>query len=112
MLLAMAAMIFASCDKTNENTPHSALRMPLDGSSNVTVGDVPGSGWNSWTPSAGAPISSFSVDFEHGIPEGWTVVDGNNDGYTWCLTSAISSLTCEPTSSIKTNTCSTSYRST
>jgi len=31
----------------------------------------------------------FSVDFEAGMPVGWTVIDANNDGYTWCLTSAI-----------------------
>ncbi|KWW26648.1 MAG: hemagglutinin protein HagA, partial [bacterium P3] len=34
---------------------------------------------------------AFSVDFEAGLPAGWTVVDGNNDGYTWCLTSNIPS---------------------
>ena len=33
----------------------------------------------------------FSVDFEAGLPDGWTVIDGNNDGWTWCLTSAIPS---------------------
>ena len=33
--------------------------------------------------------TEFSVDFENGLPEGWTVVDANNDGWTWCLTSAI-----------------------
>ena len=32
---------------------------------------------------------SFSVDFEGGMPAGWTVNDANNDGWTWCLTSAI-----------------------
>ncbi len=32
---------------------------------------------------------AFSVDFEAGLPAGWTVIDGNNDGWTWCLTSAI-----------------------
>ena len=42
-------------------------------------GDTPGPG--------GA--GTFSVDFESGMPEGWTVIDGNNDGWTWCLTSAI-----------------------
>ena len=33
--------------------------------------------------------SSFNVDFEGGLPEGWTTIDGNNDGYTWTATSAI-----------------------
>jgi hypothetical protein len=44
-------------------------------------GDTPGPG-----PGAG---DAFSVDFEGGLPAGWTVIDANNDGYTWCLTSAI-----------------------
>ena len=29
------------------------------------------------------------VDFEEGLPEGWTILDDNADGYTWCLTSEI-----------------------
>ena len=37
------------------------------------------------------PGTTFSVDFETGLPEGWTIIDGNNDGYTWCLTSNIPS---------------------
>ena len=32
---------------------------------------------------------TFTVDFEGGLPTGWNVIDANNDGYTWCLTSAI-----------------------
>ena len=44
-------------------------------------GGTPGPG-----PGAG---DAFSVDFEGGLPAGWTVVDANNDGWTWCLTSAI-----------------------
>ena len=31
----------------------------------------------------------LTVDFESGLPTGWNVIDANNDGYTWCLTSAI-----------------------
>ena len=30
-----------------------------------------------------------TCDFESGLPAGWTVIDGNNDGLTWTLTSAI-----------------------
>ena len=37
----------------------------------------------------GGQASTFEVGFEGGMPEGWNVIDGNNDGYTWCLTSAI-----------------------
>ena len=33
----------------------------------------------------------ISEDFENGMPEGWTIIDANNDGYTWCLTSNIPS---------------------
>ena len=44
-------------------------------------GETPGPG-----PGEG---DAFSVDFEGGLPAGWTVIDGNNDGWTWCLTSAI-----------------------
>ena len=44
-------------------------------------GDTPGPG-----PGTG---DAFSVDFEGGLPTGWTVIDANNDGWTWCLTSAI-----------------------
>ena len=32
--------------------------------------------------------STFTQDFEDGLGE-WTVIDANNDGTTWCLTSAI-----------------------
>ena len=35
--------------------------------------------------------ASFTEGFEGGLPSGWNVIDGNNDGYTWCLTSAIPS---------------------
>ena len=41
------------------------------------------------TPPTGG--SSFTEGFESGMPEGWNVIDGNNDGWTWCLTSAIPS---------------------
>jgi len=37
------------------------------------------------------PGDAFSVDFEAGLPAGWNVIDANNDGWTWCLTSNIPS---------------------
>ena len=40
---------------------------------------------------SGSGSSSFSEGFENGMPEGWTVLDANNDGTTWCLTSDIPS---------------------
>ena len=39
--------------------------------------------------STGGNASTFTEGFEGGMPAGWNVVDANNDGYTWCLTSAI-----------------------
>ena len=35
---------------------------------------------------SGGSASTFTEGFEGGMPEGWTVVDANNDGYTWCMT--------------------------
>ena len=61
---------------------------------------VSSTGWAMWgaegtpvgpTPGPGGNASTFDVDFEAGMPEGWNVIDGNNDGWTWCLTSAIPS---------------------
>jgi hypothetical protein len=50
----------------------------------------------SWEYPGGGPVppgqgDSFSVDFEAGMPAGWNVIDGNNDGWTWCMTSNIPS---------------------
>ena len=42
------------------------------------------------TPGPGpGQASTFTVGFEGGLPEGWTTIDGNNDGNTWTATSAI-----------------------
>ena len=30
-----------------------------------------------------AEVPSYFTDFEHGLPEGWTTIDADNDGYTW-----------------------------
>ena len=35
------------------------------------------------------PTGGWTEGFEGGMPAGWTVIDGNNDGWTWCMTSAI-----------------------
>ena len=50
--------------------------------------DIPVPGGN--TPGGGS-ASSFSEGFEGGMPADWNVIDGNNDGWTWCMTSAIPS---------------------
>ena len=53
-------------------------------------------GWAMWegatpTPTPGPTPGggSFTEGFENGLPADWTIVDANNDGYTWCLTSDI-----------------------
>ena len=53
-------------------------------SHNNPGGNTPGGG-------QGGNGDTFSVDFEGGLPAGWSVIDGNNDGWTWCATSAIPS---------------------
>lgn len=40
----------------------------------------------------GGSASTFTEGFEGGMPEGWTVVDANNDGTTWTMTSDIPSV--------------------
>ena len=47
--------------------------------------EYPGGGVN---PQPGQG-DAFSVDFEAGLPAGWNVIDGNNDGWTWCTTNNI-----------------------
>lgn len=32
---------------------------------------------------AGQEETSYFTDFEHGLPEGWTTIDADGDGYTW-----------------------------
>jgi hypothetical protein len=36
----------------------------------------------------GEGVTSFSVDFENGIPADWTTIDANNDGFNWMAASA------------------------
>ena len=40
----------------------------------------------------GGNASTFTEGFEGGMPEGWTVIDANNDGTTWTMTSDIPSV--------------------
>ena len=54
--------------------------------------------WNGATPTPGpgpgpqpGTGSTFEEGFESGMPTDWNVIDGNNDGWTWCLTSNIPS---------------------
>ena len=43
------------------------------------------------TPPGPQPGTGWTEGFESGMPAGWNVIDANNDGWTWCLTSAIPS---------------------
>ena len=64
----------------------------LEGSvdlADVTLTWAGGAGTGPTPPPTGA--TTFTEGFESGLPTGWTVVDGNSDGWTWCLTSAIPS---------------------
>ena len=68
----------------------------FNGASNVTAAQSENVVNISWempdapTPPA-PPTGGWQVGFEEGMPEGWTVLDANNDGTTWCLTSDIPS---------------------
>ena len=52
--------------------------------------------WSLTTPisggGTGGNASTFTEGFEGGMPEGWTVIDANNDGTTWTMTSDIPSV--------------------
>ncbi|KWW28025.1 MAG: hemagglutinin protein HagA, partial [bacterium F083] len=59
---------------------------------------VSSTGWAMWgaegTPGGGGggqggQGSTFSENFDAGMPAGWTTVDANNDGYNWVLGSQI-----------------------
>ena len=65
------------------------------------VSEEPGTATLTWTLPEGTnpnpptpptpPTGGFEEGFENGMPSGWTVLDANNDGWTWCLTSEIPS---------------------
>ena len=57
---------------------------------NVGVGIQPPVGGTVTVPEAGRTIEDLYFDFDNGM-QGWSVIDANNDGYTWTLTSAIPS---------------------
>ena len=39
-------------------------------------------------PGPGGDADTFTVNFDGGMPAGWTTIDADNDGYTWILGSA------------------------
>ena len=61
---------------------------------------VSSTGWAMWDaqgaaptpgpqPGPGGDASTFSENFDAGLPAGWTTIDANNDGYNWVLGSQI-----------------------
>ncbi|MDO5316884.1 MAG: choice-of-anchor J domain-containing protein, partial [bacterium] len=68
---------------------------------------VSSTGWAMWgaegTPVAPTPPgtgSTFSVDFESGMPDGWTTIDADGDGYNWVLGSAVGGIYLIPGASL------------
>ena len=63
------------------------------GNTNVTLAWTSGTAPTPPTPPTppAPPTGGFEEGFENGMPSGWTVLDANNDGWTWCLTSEIPS---------------------
>jgi hypothetical protein len=43
--------------------------------------------WGEETPGPGCEGDEFTVDFEAGLPAGWTTIDADGDGYNWNLAS-------------------------
>ena len=74
---------YTACDNFNGVSDLAAAEQGNDVKLTWTMPGAPGPG-----PQPGA---GWTEGFESGMPEGWSVIDGNNDGYTWCLTSAIPS---------------------
>ena len=63
-------------------------------------------GWAMWEDMSGSsPViptdgDSFSVDFESGMPAGWTTIDADGDGYNWVLGSAVGGIYLIPGASL------------
>ncbi|MBR4148076.1 MAG: choice-of-anchor J domain-containing protein [Bacteroidales bacterium] len=83
----LADFVYWDCDHVDTQIDTLTGEVEL---ADVTLNWTTGSGTGP-TPPPGGGGDSFIVDFESGLPAGWTVIDANNDGYTWCLTSAIPS---------------------
>ena len=84
---------FVTADFTYMSCDHVASQVEdLEGSvdlADVTLTWAGGNGSGPTPPPTNG--DTFTEGFESGMPTGWTVVDGNNDGWTWCMTSAIPS---------------------
>ncbi len=63
-------------------------------------------GWAMWEDMSGSsPViptdgDAFSVDFESGMPAGWTTIDADGDGYNWVLGSAVGGIYLIPGASL------------
>ena len=82
-----ADFTYMSCE--NVGTQVEDLEGTVD-LADVTLTWAGGNGSGVVPPPPGG-ATTFTEGFESGLPTGWTVVDGNNDGWTWCLTSDIPS---------------------
>ncbi len=76
---------YTSCDHFAGVTNLAAAAQGADVKLTWTMPGTPGPG------PGPQPGTGWTEGFENGLPTGWSVVDGNNDGWTWCLTSAIPS---------------------
>ena len=76
---------YTACDNFTGVTNLAAAAQGADVKLTWTMPDAPGPG------PGPQPGTGWTEGFENGLPTGWSVIDGNNDGYTWCLTSAIPS---------------------
>ena len=81
-----ADFIYMSCDQVA--TQVDSLEASVD-LANVTLTWAGGNGGGGGVTPPSGEASTFTEGFEGGMPTGWTVVDANNDGWTWCMTSAI-----------------------
>ena len=74
---------YAECIWEYESCEHYAGTVNgLDVNGTTVTWDYPGSGTGPTPPVNG---DTFSVDFESGMPAGWTTIDADGDGYNWML---------------------------
>ena len=82
---------YVGCEGVNPQIENlAATNAPGDHNIILTWGDAQPNPNPNPNPNPG-PQGGWTEGFENGMPAGWTTVDGNNDGYTWCMTSAIPS---------------------
>ena len=78
-----ATFTYAACSNYTGATNYAAA---VDGQDVTLTWTLPSGGQPGPGPQPG---TGWTEGFENGLPADWTIVDANNDGYTWCLTSNI-----------------------